>query len=239
VADRESDDAPVDTIMAGPPTQRQGSTRSTDVQVAVGLIVAELVLGWYTYDLARSLTRHVDAIRLVQWFFVMLPFLPLAVVVALHAIRPGRALTALLGALGAGVVYVMQLELVRWVFTHHPGLDPHVIEIVGYATALTAATLAALAWGLSRRHGHAWPLGLLAAAGGAWLTLWTDWTTRVGWSRFASLSDSTGIRQAELLHTIAVMIPIVAACLVCWLIDVAELRRSATGSAYDEGPPPP
>jgi hypothetical protein len=207
--------------LASPPR----SVRPSDVVVALGLIAAELVLGWITYDIARALADHWSASRLVQWFYVMLPCLPLAVVVALHAIRPGRALAAALTALAAGAASIVQLELVRWIFLHHPDTDHHVVEIIGYSTVMVAATLAALAWGLSRRHGHAWPLGLLVAAGGAWLTVWTRWPGRLGWSHFASPLDSIAIRRAELVDTVAWMIPVVAACVVCWLIDAAELRR--------------
>lgn len=209
--------------LASPPR----SVRPSDVLVALGLIAAELVLGWFTYDIARALADHWSTSRLVQWFYVMLPCLLLALVVALHAIRPGRALAAGLTALAAGAASIVQLELVRWIFTHHPDADHHVVEIIGYATVMVAATLAALAWGLSRRHGHAWPWGLLVAAGGAWLTLWTRWPGRLGWSHFASPFDITAIRRAELLDTVALMIPVVAACVVCWLIDVADSRRTA------------
>ena len=202
-------------------------TRGSDVVVALGLIAAELVLGWFTYDIARSVADHVRPLRLVQWFFLILPFLPLALVVTLHAIRPRRALTAGITALAAGVVTIAHYELIRWIFTHHPDTSHRVVDTLGYAAEMIVATLAALAWGLSRRHGHAWPLGLLVAAGGAWLTLWTHWTSRLGWAHFDSPLDVSGIRRAELLHSVELMVPVVAACVVCWLIDAVELRRTA------------
>jgi hypothetical protein len=226
------------TVSEVPLASRPRSVRPGDVLVALGLIVAELVLGWFTYDIARALDEHLSTSRPVQWFYVMLPSLLLAVVVALHAIRPHRALTACLAALGAGAAYVAQLELVRWIFTHRSSVSYHVTEVTGYGAVMLAATLAALAWGLSRRHGRVWPTGLLVAAGAAWLTLWTNWPDRLGWTRFVSPLDTTGIRRAELVHAVAVMVPVVAACVVCWLIDVAELRREAASSSYDEGPPP-
>jgi len=215
------------TVSEVPPATTPRATHPGDVLVGLGLIAAELVLAWFTYDIARSVANRVHPVRLVQWFFLILPFLPLALVVTLHAIRPRRALTAGLTALAAGVVTIAHYELTRWIFTHHPDTSYRVVEILGYAAEMTVATLAALAWGLSRRHGHAWPLGLLVAAGGVWLTLWTHWTSRLGWAHFDSPLDVSGIRRAELLHSVELMVPVVAACVVCWLIDAVELRRTA------------
>ena len=163
--------------------------------------------------------------------------MPLAVVVSLHAIRPTRAPTALLAALGVGALAIAQSELLRWLITDHPDLNRHVFEIVGYVFAMTVATLASLAWGLSRRHGRTWAIGLLVAAAGTALTLWTNWPVHTSWSHWSPL-DSDAIRRWGVLMSVAQMLPIVAACVVCWLIDVAEVPRPAVGPADDEGPPP-
>ena len=214
-------------------------TRPSDVVVALLLIVAELVLGWFTYDIATAISRHLEATRPVQWFFLMLPFLPLALVVAVRALSPVRGLAAGLAALGGGAVLIAHNEFLRWLFDHQVGNPSfHEVQALGYAAVMGTSVLAALAWGLSRRHARTWPFGLLVAAGGAALTIWTNWTVHVGWSQFASPLDTTGIRRAEVVHTVALMLPIVAACVACWLIDVAELRRHPPRPADDEGPPP-
>lgn len=218
---------------AAPPTGVR-PTSLTDVVVALLLIVAELVLAWFTYDLAQAASRHLRPTRPVQWFFLMLPYLPLAAVVAVRALSPARGLAAGLAALGGGAVLIAHNEFLRWVFEGN-GVSPSYHErlALGYAVLMAASVLAALAWGLSRRHGRTWPLGLVVAAAGAALTLWTDWTRR-----FTSFGpfEADLIRRAELVHSVAVMLPIVAACVVCWLLDLAERRRPAP--PYDEGPPP-
>ena len=224
------------------PSAPASSTRPSDVVVALLLIVAELVLGWFTYDIATTISRHLEATRPVQWFFLMLPFLPLALVVAVRALSPARAVAAGVAALGGGVVLIAHNEFVRWLFEHQVlDLSYHGLQALGYAAVMAVSVLAALAWGLSRRHGRTWPFGLLVAAAGAALTIWTNWTAHTGWGHtlFAPLAgDNNPIRRLELLHTVALMLPVVAACVVCWLIDVAELRRTPAGPTYDEGPPP-
>ncbi len=222
-------DASVTTL--SDPTSVSAPHRPTgagDVAVALLLIAAELVLAWFTYDLASALSNHLNATRAVQWTFLMLPYLPLALVVAVRALSPVRALAAGLAALGGGVVVIAHYEFLLWVFEHRV-VNPsyHQMRALGYATVMAASVLAALAWGLSRRHGRRWPVGLLVAAGGAWLTLWTDWPSKLGWSTFVSPLDVTGIRRVELVHALDLMVPIVAACVVCWLIDRAEIGSSA------------
>jgi len=212
------------------PTAPVRPTRASDVVVALLLIATELVLGWFTYDLATAISRHLEATRPVQWFFLMLPFLPLAIVVAVRALSPARGVAAALVALGAGAVLIAHNEFLRWVFEHRV-VNPsyHEMQALGYAAVMAASVLAALAWGLSRRHGRTWPLGVLVAAAGAALTIRTNWTAHTAWGRtvFVSLADDHNpIRRAEVMHAVAVMLPVVAACVVCWLIDVAELRRT-------------
>jgi hypothetical protein len=217
-------------------------TGPRDVLVALLLIVAELVLGWFTYDIASALSRHLDATRPVQWFFLMLPFLPLAIVVAVRALSPARAVAAGLVALGGGAVLIAHNEVIRWIFERQV-INPsfHELQALGYVAIMAVAVLATLAWGLSRRHGRAWLLGLLVAAAGAALTLWTDWPSHVGWghTEFATIDgDDNPFRRFYVVHAVAQLLPVVAACVVCWLIDVAELRRTSAGPTYDEGPPP-
>jgi len=231
-------DASMTTVAEVPLATPPHAVRPGDVLVALGLIAAELVLGWFTYDIARELQVRAGLSRPVVWFYQMMPFLLLALVVAVHAIRPGRALGAALAALAGGALLIAHSELVRWIYQDHR-INPsyHQMEAIGYVVAMGVATTAALAWGLSRRHGLRWPLGLLVAPAGAALTLWTDWTSRLAWARFDNPFDTASVRRAEIVHTVALMIPVVAACVVCWLIDAAQERRTTTGPTYDDGPP--
>jgi hypothetical protein len=208
--------------------------RSSDVLVPLLLIAAELVVGWYTYDLAQALSHHLTSSRLVRWFFLMLPFLPLAAVVALHALTRRRAAVAALVALGAGGVMIGYAELVDWLFTDAP-VEPsgRLVDTLGYAVSMAVAVLATLAWGISRRHGRRWPIGLLVAAAGAALTVWTRWPEHVAWghSTFTTVEGHNDpIRHFYLVSTVARMLPVVAACIVCWLVDRAELRRTPPAS---------
>jgi hypothetical protein len=214
-------------------TTKVRPTRPSDVIVPLFLIVAELILGWFSVDIGRAFVEHLGTARSVQWLYLALPSLLLALVVALHALRPRRAPAAALVALGAAAATIAEVEAIRWIFTHHPDTNHHVYQTIGYVGSMTVATLAALAWGVSRRHGKAWLVGVLVAPAGAALTLWTNWPAHVGWSRFASPTDTIGIRRADLVHYVALVLPVLAACAVCWLIDATELRR---GDAHR--PPP-
>ena len=216
------------------PTAPVRPTRASDVVVALLLIATELVLGWFTYDLATAISRHLEATRPVQWFFLMLPFLPLAAVVALHALTLRRAVAAALVALGAGAVMISYVELVDWLFTDPP-VQPsgRLVETLWYAVPMAVAVLASLAWGISRRHGRRWPLGLVVAAAGAALTVWTRWPEHVAWGHSTFTmgeGDNDPIRHFYLVSTVARMLPVVAACVVCWLVDRAELRRTPPAS---------
>src|SRR3954447_14221753 len=145
-------------IVADPataPSAPAPRTRPTDVLVAVLLVAAELVLGWFSYDLARAWSHHVSCLLPVQLFFLILPFLPLSVVVSVRALSRRRGVAAGLVALGAGAVLIAYNEFLRWVGTHGSvSLSFHQRRALGYVVPMTVATLATLAWGLSRRHGR-------------------------------------------------------------------------------------
>ena len=217
------------TIVSEPATAQAAPaprTRPTDVLVALLVIAAELLVFWYTYDIGRALSHHVSSSRLVRWLFLMLPFVPLAVVVSLRALSRRRAVVAGLVALGAGVPLIVYSERLQWIVAHASGNQ---VEAIGYAVVMATAVLASLAWGVSRRHGRWWPLGLLLAAAGAALTVWTRWPEHVAWGHSAIAfveGDDNPIRRLYLVHAVSRLLPVVAACVACWLIDRAELRRT-------------
>jgi hypothetical protein len=206
---------------------RPVTTRPSAPWAALVLIAAELVLGWFTYDIAVKLGDDRAHLHLIQWFVMMLPYLPLALLAALAGRTGARGILA--GGLGlvAGAAGIGYYELTVWLFTHGHQPSIHVSQGLQYASVMVLATLAALAWGVSRRHGRLWLTGLVVAPAAAALTLWSHWTSHLGLHQVA-LSDTNGIRQLYLIDTIATMIPVVLGCLVCWLL---ELRESGADAA--------
>jgi hypothetical protein len=180
------------------------------------LIVAELLWATYAVDAERQFALHVPSwehhARAVQWAFLSVPFLVLAIAVGFGAWSARRGLLAV-GLCAVGVaVTIGCYELIDYLFTHStPSLT--VVKIVDYATLMLVTSLAALAWCVSRRRGVSWLLPvLLVAAAGAALVRWWDLP-----SRWAEL---TGHQTSLLCGGLAEIVPVVLACLVAWAIEV-------------------
>lgn len=205
---------------------RPVTTRPATPWAALLLIAAELVLGWFKYDIGTTLGDERGHIHLVVWLFLILPYLPLALVAALAARSVTRGLLA--GGLGlvAGLAAIGYYELTIYLFTHGHQPSFTAFRALGYASVMVLAALAALAWGVSRRRGRLWLVGLAVAPAAAALTVWSHWTTRLGLGQ-VSPGDANGLRQLILTDAIATMIPVVLGCVACWLLEVRERDAAA------------
>jgi hypothetical protein len=187
------------------------------------LIAVELLWATYAVDAERQFALHVPSwehhARAVQWAFLSVPFLVLAIAVGLGARSARRGLVAV-GLCVVGVaVTIGSYELIAYLFTHStPSLTA--VKMVDYATLMLVTSLAALAWCVSRRRGVSWllPVVLVAAASAA-LVCWWELPSR--WAELAG-------HQAPLTRAgLTEILPVVLACLLAWAIEVKAHRRAS------------
>lgn len=97
-------------------------------------------------------------------------------------------------------------------------------RVFDWTMTLLIPTLVALAWGLARRSGATWPVGVLMAPALAWV------------HRMLQL-HSGGVQSWEFHHDqwwvirLELIAPMVAACLVCWWLEIATSRPEIGPSA--------
>jgi hypothetical protein len=221
---------------ARPTTQPPRQPLGLCAVVAVGVVV-----GWLAYDywVLPRLYSHVLTWAVVdqRWWlvnltFVLLGYLPFAAALLLWGRTPARRVASALIALGtAGYVWGLYQVFSNYVWGDNASNAS--VRVYTWAALLVAPTLCALAWGVARRWGRLWVVGLLVAPVVAVVLReldlrWAWWHTHL----IAPRGDH------QLMNEIVVVLPIVAAALTCWGIDEVELRRAATGPTYDEGPPP-
>jgi hypothetical protein len=207
----------VDTVLFAPPTRR----KPVALYVAVGVVVAA---GWVVYrhywlnDLAARMIRwtvidgHFWAYSLV---LAMLMCLPYALVLLLWGHGLGRA------AAGAGIAVAAGLYLwgVDHVFQSYVWDSRSVtatsVRVYDWAILLGVATLVPLAWGVARRSGRAWIVGLLVgpavAAGLREFQLRSSWwQQRVEFDRHS---------YHWVVEAVVYVAPFVLAVVACWAIE--------------------
>ena len=210
--------------------------------VCVAVAVA-VVVGWLAYDhwILLRLDAHltslgfvVERLWLVNLSFVLLGYLPFVVALALWGRTPARrGAGALIALVTAGYVWGLYEVFLTYVWGEPASAAS--VRLYTWAGLLVAPTLCALAWGVARRWGRRWVLGLVVAPLVA--VLLRELSLRWDWWRTHLLVPREDHWLANELVTV---LPIIAAALVCWWIDAAELRRAPTAApSYDEGPPPP
>jgi hypothetical protein len=94
-----------------------------------------------------------------------------------------------------------------------------------WANLLVISAGIALAWGIARRWGRIWMLGLLAAPIPAALT--HELEIHSSWWRTHLLPDYQGIH--DFTRQMVFIAPAVIAAVICWLIDVAASRSTLEG----------
>lgn len=218
-----------DTETAAPAVRRQPLA----LCLAVG---AAVPVGWVLY-------RHYWAddvyARFLRWGWfsdhfwasTLLAALILCVPYAVVLLVWGRSLTRSLA--GAAVALGCGLFLWGWdrVFSTYlwdsrpPGTTS--LRVYLWGGLLVLATLVPLAWGLARRTGRAWMLGLVVAPVVAAVLRelelrWSWWHDRVA---------SAALHQHWQLQAVVYVAPFIAAVLAGWAIEARDRRTADQGSA--------
>ncbi len=99
------------------------------------------------------------------WSYILVLALCLCLPYALALLLWGRSLARGVGGAGVAVVAGLVLWAINWVFQDHiwssgvPGRTS--LRVYDWSILLTMAVLVPLAWGVARRSGRSWTLGLL------------------------------------------------------------------------------
>jgi hypothetical protein len=194
----------------------RSSSRVRGALLGIVLIVVELLWARYVVDAERQVAVHLPwwehHVRVVQWAFLSVPFLVLAVGVGLGARSARRGLVAVgLCAVGAAVT-IGSYELITYLFTH-PTTNPGSVKVVDYMTVMLVTSVATLSWCVSRRRGLLWLLpAVVVASASAAFVLWWHWQGLNGqWA----VVVYTGLNK---------ILPVVLACLVALAIDMKSSR---------------
>lgn len=193
--------------------RRQPLLLCAAVAVAV-MVVCLAVERTVVFHLVPRLARH--------WPHALLTELQLATTIAAYALfalalalwgisarhrLTGAACALFAGVLAWGIPYAYQK-----LFYEHDHITQTNLRVFDWIFTLTIPTAIALAWGLARRTGAVWILGVAVAPALAWVhrmlqlhsSPWQLWELRHhGW----------WLLRLEFLA------PAVAACLVCWLVE--------------------
>jgi hypothetical protein len=210
------------TTLEAPETTRRGQPLLLSALVAAAIVTACVLFERYwTFHAIPSAFRHVHGVPLDVWQFVALlvPYAVLALALAVWGIDARHRLAGAVAAVGTGLVAWGFVEVLQRYLFDHGHMTQRVLQIYDWTFTLAIPTLLALAWGLARRRGRAWVLGvavapLLAALhhhyyGQHW---WQDWEFRHG---------SWWVLRLEFLA------PAIVAGLVCWLLENAPRNRSS------------
>jgi hypothetical protein len=151
---------------------------------------------------------------------VMVPAVLYASLLAVWGIDAHHRMAGALGALVAGLTVWGLQEAYRWHIIKDSLWTGMTVHAFNAAVILVPVTLLALAWGLARRRGRIWLLGVAVAP----VLAGIDHERMLRW--WGSLYFQAGdwaVPSAGFLG------PVVAACLVCWLLEVST-RPSRTQS---------
>jgi hypothetical protein len=212
-----------DTDVTPEAAQAPGEPLVVSVVVAVGVVVGFLFFDhWWSQHGFRTVVRVWGTAPHDAYLFLlaMVPAVLLAVVLAIWGIDTRHRFAGAVAALATGLVDWGLLEVLQHYLLGHDTLESALLAY-DWVVALTIPTLATIAWGLSRRRGFAWWLGVPVAPVLAGLHR----QAQLHWVPFQTWQDRHDQWWA---HGLEFLAPIVAACLVCWLIDAATPRRTAT-----------
>ncbi len=213
-------------------------TRRRDaVRVGIALVVAELLLAvlWYPWVVDYVFFGPGVPYEVPRLLIVAPEYLLLAVAVHLVGLSRERRLLAVGCALLAGLVVwgvsVLESHLAP---TPMDALRHHdLLTVLQNATLIVVPTLGALAWGVARRQGRLWLLGVAVAPV---LHYWIQHTVSP-----LQAHSRLGFRVSEAHGMTLVILPVALAILAGWAleqVDAARSVRSPGAATYDEGPPP-
>jgi hypothetical protein len=207
---------------------RHGETTLISAAVAIGVIA-----GWLAYDhwvYPRVIRRLINAesIHTMTWFYlyslvdaVVRYFGPYALVLLLWGRTGHRGVGAAVCALATGM-YMWGLWVVfdKWIWGDNATAAQ--VNLYEWANLLVVSTGIALAWGIARRWGRIWMIGLLTAPILAGLT--HELAIHSSWWRNHLLFDDNG--SHDFTRQLVFIAPAVIAAVICWLIEVLTTRRT-------------
>jgi hypothetical protein len=209
---------------------RPAASRREQPLLVCVMVAAVVVAGYLAYfRLMSNAVPHLfarwpdDLLGLLRLLVDVSPYALLALVLLVWGRSVSQGLRGALCALVAGIADWGLQEAENAVFEHHR-LTQTDLRLFDWTMTLLLPTLVALAWGLARRSGRAWLVGVLVAPGLAAV-------------RHLLETRSSAYGTWELHHgqwwvgRLEFVAPMVVACLVCWLIEhawpTAEIESSA------------
>jgi hypothetical protein len=196
-------------------------TRRDEPLLMCVLVAAVVVAGYLAYF--RLMTQTIvprlyahwpdGSLGLLRFLIEVSPYALLALVLLAWG-RSGRqrvagALCALVaGVADWGIPYAFEKLVVEG-----DHLTQTSLRVFDWAMTLLLPTLVALAWGLARRSGRAWLIGVLVAPALAWVHRMLQ-LHNGAWQSWEFHHGQWWVGRLEFIA------PMVAACLVCWLIEV-------------------
>jgi hypothetical protein len=210
------------------------TTRRQPVLLCV-VVGASVVVGWVLYRhyaFADVLERVLRWDALSHWFWlvnlveILLLCLPYAVVLLVWAHGLGRGLAAAGVALATGL-YLWGLNELFQNVVWKSGTSATSLRIWDWSNLLGMAVLVPLAWGLARRCGRTWPLGLTVAVVAAVVfrelqLRWDWWRERV---------TSIGADHHWQLQALVFVAPFVLGAWACWAVEARGRRPSEIESS--------
>jgi hypothetical protein len=172
----------------------------------------------------------VEGISLDAYVFLALvtPYVLFALVLALWGIDARHRVAGATCAVVAGLVeWGLQEVLQHYVF-EHDHMTQRILQTYDWTVTLVVPTLVALAWGLARRRGRIWALGIvvapLLAAVHHQLLFHASW-----WQSWEFRHGTWWVLRLEFLA------PIVIACVACWLLESATRRTTPSEMRSEMG----
>ena len=209
--------------------QGRGQTTLVSTTVAIAVIAGWLAYDHWVYPQLLRRIIHVESIHTMTGFYLyalvdamVRYFGPYALVLLVWGRTSPRRLGAALCALATGM-YMWGLWVIfdKWIW----GDDATAAQVSAYewANLLVISAGIALAWGIARRWGRIWMVGLLAAPVLAALT--HELASHSSWWRTHLLFDNQG--SHDLTRQMVFIAPAVITAALCWLIEVVFTRRTS------------
>ena len=211
-------------------------SRRDESLLVCALVAAGVVVGYLAY--VRIMTTRLvprfyghwpdSQLGLLRFLVEISPFVLLAVVLLAWGRTPRQRLAGAGCAVLAGLVDWGLQEVTQRLYEHDL-LTTSRIKVLDWTLTLLVPALVTLAWGLARRSGRAWLVGVLVAP----LLAGIHRYLQLHSADFLSWEYRHGDWWVNRLELIA---PIVVACIVCWLIERArtDVPSPASGTAYPE-----